>query len=137
MEVQVNKISDPLKTLIIKCVGCADIQLNPERGIISRGFAFDCVTIREQDLMVIFPEPARSDSGERWPYDGAKRQGGWKGMATEANRVATEYSKSDGLTFHRKTMDLFVDVFRSQRAVFCRFYFAELTKCEKCPAIFR
>ena len=87
-------IPDPLNPLLVECVGCivdcADIQLDPQQGIIPRGFCWGSGTIADKDLMVIFPEPAGADSSERWRYRRAKRSGGWDCVAAEADQVATE-----------------------------------------------
>lgn len=84
--------------------------------------------------MVIFPEPKDNrdpEQAEQKRYRWAKRQGGWESVAEEANCVATEYFKSGQSKFHTRTMDLLGEVFGSQREVFQRCYFTELTKCQQ------
>lgn len=131
-------IPDPLKSLLVQCVGCTvgceDIQIDPHRGLIPRGFFCGSGTIMDKDLMVIFPEPAGADSRERRRYREAQRHGEWDGVAAEANQVATEYFENGQSDFHCRTMALLIDVFRSRRKVFRRCYFTELTKCEKHPS---
>ena len=131
-------IPDPLNPLLVQCVrcnvDCEDIQLDPQRGLIPRGFCCGSGAITDKDLMVIFPEPAGADSSEHWRYRRAKRHGEWDRVAAEANQVATEYFTNGRSNFHRRTITLLVDVFRSREEVFRRCYFTELTKCEKHPS---
>ena len=99
-------------------MGCEDIQLDPQRGLIPRGFCCGFGTIPDKDLMVIFPEPAGAGPHERRRYRETQRHGGWGRVAVEANRVAAEYFENGLSDFHCRTMALLIDVFRSRREVF-------------------
>ena len=130
-------IPDPLNPLLVECVGCivdcADIQLDPQQGIIPRGFCWGSGTIADKDLMVIFPEPAGADSSERWRYRRAKRSGGWDCVAAEADQVATEYFTNGRSNFHRRTVTLLFDVFRSRDEVFRRVILHGAHECREAP----
>ena len=130
-------IPEPLKSLLVECVGCTvncyGIQLDPERGIIPRGFWFGSATIQDKDLVVIFPEPKSSNLSEQKRYRRAKHQGGWESVSEEVNRFAEEHFKYARSDFHCRTMGLLTEVFKSRREVFRRCYFTELTKCQKSP----
>ena len=58
-------IPDSLKTLLVGCVSCAvncpGIRLEPDCGMIPRGFGFGSGNIQDKDLAVIFPEPASNN----------------------------------------------------------------------------
>ena len=128
-------VPEPLKGLLVECVECTvncdRVHLEPEIGIIPRGFCFGSGTIQDKDLMVIFPEPARNDHYEQDRYCRAKQRGGWESVADEANRVAIDYFKHGQSNFHKRTMNLLEKVFGSQGEVSRRCYFTELTKCQK------
>ena len=128
-------IPEPLRTRLVECVRCTvdcpGIQLDSEHGIIPRGFGFGLGTIRDKELMVIFPEPASNDYREQTRYRRAKRLGGWESVAEEVDHVTTEYFETGQSTFHKRTMGLLIGVFRSQSEVLRTCYFTELTKCQK------